>query len=98
MTAVSLVLCSHKKQICIILFEPYNIWTDLPLCLFCLFSVGMDIVKLDLIVNVLIVYCKVGLENDYFFHYYYYYYYYYCCYAQILNSFHMNKHCCMNNK
>ena len=53
-------------------------------------TVDLHISKFDLIINVLIVYCKVAEKNElvYYFHY-----------ATVLrpNSFHINKHCCLNN-
>ena len=50
----------------------------------------LDIAKLDLIISELIVYCKVAEKNECIYYYY----------ATILrpNSFHINKHCCLNNK
>ena len=52
-------------------------------CLFvCLFSVGLDMVELDLIINVLIVSRKIGVENECIYYYY----------RQLLN-----KHCCVHN-
>ena len=85
------VLGSHKKQIYSILLEPFFvILSDLSFSLFCLFSLTLDIAKLQHITgsNVLTIYGKVGVEYECN-HYYYYYYYYAPLGAmpRLLNSF-----------